>query len=117
MPITAGELYAHTHTQRRIQVGLLCVCMSVWELCKREKKETERKRESTTVHSRQAGPKAQSTSANKQYKQQHEHEVHMCVGAHIPMYVCMLYVCVQIYRLNKLLCTHAENIKCLFKRK
>lgn len=75
MPITAGELYAHTHTETHPSRPALRVYVCVWELCKREKKETERKRESTTVHSRQAGPKAQSTSANKQYKQKHEQEV------------------------------------------
>lgn len=73
MPITAGELYAHTHTETHPSRPSLrvYVCVGVVQA----RKETERKRESTTVHSRQAGPKAQSTSANKQYKQKHEQEV------------------------------------------
>lgn len=108
MPITAGEL--NTHTQRRIQVGLLCVSMCVWELCKRE--ENERERAQLFTVDRQAQKHKAQVQINNANNNTSTKYVCRCVHTYVDTYICMYVVgmCVCKYTDLTNCCAHTQKI-------
>lgn len=92
----------------------LCVCGSCASATAAAAAAAAKRARREQLLGRQAGPKAQSTSANKQYKQQRARSIRIdacmcvCVGVQIPMY--SMYVCMCKYTDLTNCCAHTQKI-------